>query len=447
MKGRAITFVVAGAALALAGCMSAEKELGAVAKRWSMTIRASQVLPVYPISEDLQPGDVFLVTTPLESEVETWNEKGFLPLPMQVVRLEGLDFRAFYAAGYWEADYAGVPHPRATDGAVGAPRAAFPSYDFEIERGSGLELALPVSGVPVGLGLMQADSAMGSLVIRDAFTYGVSMELAWARLSAWAGQPKVQGALAGLAATHGDELFLRVVNRVYLARGVSISLRNSGAVSAGVDVAEPKEIELLQTADRSSTENQAAAMQTLSAALTDALPGGSLRVAQASRSAVTLDETFDRPLAIGYVGFDVPVLRTGQLGAPRATLQRLSGGAQPVIAGELGGLDRELYFRELELEQIVRADPLNANDPNPAGAVNAVRYAAVRLPESDFGGVATEAAALLTAEDGVDEAEATAVLGSFMDAVGPYARGDEAARKAQVLELIDFGIEMRWVPE
>jgi hypothetical protein len=30
-----------------------------------MTIRASQVVPVYPLTEDLQPGEVFLVQLPV----------------------------------------------------------------------------------------------------------------------------------------------------------------------------------------------------------------------------------------------------------------------------------------------------------------------------------------------------------------------------------------------
>lgn len=35
---------------------SKDKELEQVAKDWSMTIRASQVIPVFPLTEDLQPG-------------------------------------------------------------------------------------------------------------------------------------------------------------------------------------------------------------------------------------------------------------------------------------------------------------------------------------------------------------------------------------------------------
>lgn len=51
---------------ALAGCgemamRQKERQMELVARDWSMTIRASQVVPVYPLNEDIVPGDVFLV--------------------------------------------------------------------------------------------------------------------------------------------------------------------------------------------------------------------------------------------------------------------------------------------------------------------------------------------------------------------------------------------------
>src|SRR5689334_11985633 len=56
------------------------KELESVAKNWCETIRASQVIPVYPLTEDLRPGDVFLVQTPVSEEASRYRAKGFLPL-------------------------------------------------------------------------------------------------------------------------------------------------------------------------------------------------------------------------------------------------------------------------------------------------------------------------------------------------------------------------------
>ena len=61
-------------ALTLVACRSLDQrrdqQLARVARDWCLTIRASQVLPVYPLTEDLQVGDVFLVSTPLSQEVQ-----------------------------------------------------------------------------------------------------------------------------------------------------------------------------------------------------------------------------------------------------------------------------------------------------------------------------------------------------------------------------------------
>jgi len=42
------------------GCASSETQVQKAAKDWCMTIRGSQVIPVYPLTEDIQPGDIFL---------------------------------------------------------------------------------------------------------------------------------------------------------------------------------------------------------------------------------------------------------------------------------------------------------------------------------------------------------------------------------------------------
>src|SRR5438552_1955180 len=82
----------------LGGCISPqekEAQLTEVAKGWCRNIRASQVLPVYPLTEDVQVGDVFIVQRPVEDEVNLYNEKGFLPLGHHLVRLSVSDFDKF----------------------------------------------------------------------------------------------------------------------------------------------------------------------------------------------------------------------------------------------------------------------------------------------------------------------------------------------------------------
>ena len=86
--------VLAGLSLA---CTSWERrhQLERVAKDWCLTIRASQVIPVYPLTEDLQPGDVFLVQTPVEEQVEVYEDRGFLPLEQMLVRLQPEEYPDF----------------------------------------------------------------------------------------------------------------------------------------------------------------------------------------------------------------------------------------------------------------------------------------------------------------------------------------------------------------
>ena len=68
-------------ALAASGCARAvsDRELQRVARDWSMVIRASQIVPVYPLTEDLQPGDIFLVQVTVDEQAKTYRERGFLP--------------------------------------------------------------------------------------------------------------------------------------------------------------------------------------------------------------------------------------------------------------------------------------------------------------------------------------------------------------------------------
>src|SRR5262245_27057062 len=168
---------------ALLACSSTskQKQLESVAKDWSMTIRASQVMPVYPLTEDLQPGDIFLVQLPITRQQDLWRKKGFLPLDNHVGRLDPSHYPEFYdhsflikaepdvdkwLPGEWRGT---TPASAGADGSAplpawsSAPRSAFPSYSFSVRQSTGIDLAIPVSGVPVGLGLLGSDAADGTV--------------------------------------------------------------------------------------------------------------------------------------------------------------------------------------------------------------------------------------------------------------------------------------------
>jgi hypothetical protein len=95
------------------GCARAmsDRELQRVARDWSMVVRASQILPVYPLTEDLQPGDVFLVQVTVDEQAKTYRERGFLMLDNLVFRLNPRGYESFYRQSF-EAGGAQHPLPR-----------------------------------------------------------------------------------------------------------------------------------------------------------------------------------------------------------------------------------------------------------------------------------------------------------------------------------------------
>src|ERR1043166_2039508 len=67
MRRTALLILCAALMIAVStGCMNQEKndQLSEVAKGWCRTIRASQVIPVYPLTEDVQVGDLFIMQRP-----------------------------------------------------------------------------------------------------------------------------------------------------------------------------------------------------------------------------------------------------------------------------------------------------------------------------------------------------------------------------------------------
>jgi hypothetical protein len=202
MRHGARIAVMVVAALALAGCITPKdksKQLSRVAKDWCLTIRASQVIPVYPLTRDIKPGDVFLTTTPIGEEVALFEEAGFLPLDVHMVRLSADDqVKAFYATRLGEGD--AFPNPITTWD--GLPSCAFPTYNFEVTRGGGINLAIPVQGVPVGLNYLGSASATGTVVLGEAQTMGLDITSLRPLLERW--ERENQGLLAAYATDPAD---------------------------------------------------------------------------------------------------------------------------------------------------------------------------------------------------------------------------------------------------
>ncbi|SHJ32203.1 hypothetical protein SAMN02745216_01431 [Desulfatibacillum alkenivorans DSM 16219] len=390
---RLVLLFISAILLLVLGCDLEKKELEAVAKDWCMTIRASQVMPIYPLSEDVQPGDVFLVKTPISEQVKQWGEKGYIPLDLSIARLQGLNYEEYYKDAYWKGDYAEVPHDRprpkedeaqkegndkgvkAKKGAgaqaapkqVEAPRAAFPGYSFRVKQGQSMALALPIEGIPFSLSLMNASDVQGSVWLLDARTYGMDANELLTKLNIW-WSVNADKSLKGIADQMDQPVYLRVVTRVFYAHQLKVELSRTKGFGAGVEggketpdntifelaMADPNS--LTKTSFDATKTNYDKLLKTLSDQLGGGLiPGGSAKFVQASQRSVGMVQSFQEPLVIGYLGFDVKIFENGKLSAPIPTYTLLSEGAlnDASFAKPLDWIEDEYsapYFQWLKIE-------------------------------------------------------------------------------------------------
>jgi hypothetical protein len=359
------------------GCVRPVDEsrpLSRVAKDWSLVVRASQVLPIYPLSEDVQVGDCFVTQTPIGEEVALFESSGFLPLDNHVKRLGPIDYSAFYPDGVydvrpgvhppaqWQFPPASQPATQPTPYAS-APRAAFPSYSFTVSREAGVNLTLPVQSVPIGISLLGASTAHGDITIADAYTYGIDEQTLRAAVKAWADTPGARELLRNFGPIMGTETvpgtaggppttrpvthlrYLRVVSRVYLTGRVNVSLFNDDQFAGAVSVKTPTVVDLLTpSSDPSGYEGVLDAINrgldratsqpaTQPTTRSSSAPSIGVKVAAISGRAVSLVETFPRPLVVGYLAFDFPIDANGNLGLPVTTKANLRAAGAPVVFG------------------------------------------------------------------------------------------------------------------
>lgn len=338
---------IAALLLCLAGCRSLDRrrddQLARVARDWCLTIRASQVLPVYPLTEDLQVGDVFLVSSPLSQEVHDLEADGFLPLDNVIARIQPTGWQQFYNGAYGIGADSVVPRqwqfpattPPATAWSI-APGAAFPSYTFQVKQGFGATLAIPIQAVPVGLSLLQTGDAYGTVNIAAAATYGLPITVLSPQVDTWAAEnqnylrqyaPRVVTGRRGRQEV--DQHYVRVVYRVYVAGGVNLSLMSNEARGGRVDAGASKPIALFDAGDSTNAadaaKNYQSVLTALSQSVASATPSASITIASASSRGVAMNETFPRPLVVGYLAFDRAIEADGRLGPPLATEARVSG--------------------------------------------------------------------------------------------------------------------------
>jgi len=364
-------------ALLLTGCslFSPKKvvtqQLENVAKEWCLTMRASQVLCVYPLSEDVQVGDIYLVNSSIPNQVKQYTENGFLPFDMLLTRLQPVNYRAMYANAYATQDqWSNIPHQwqfpanAATNNWEAAPHAAFPSYTFAVQQGQSLKLAVPVQAVPIGLSLLNSTQAHGSIEIDDASTYGIDQLSLNQQVEAWAACPNTRELLARYA---DDSHYIRVVTRVYLTGKVNVSVMRDSQRGGGVDagVSSVAQLPAAPTGDAATTYTSLVtslnnSLNAGGAAISK--PGGSIRIAAVSSNSVSMSETFDRPIVIGYIAYDRAIGSGGFLGQARSTLQQMEHQTEPAPPPTQSDISASAKFSQDSNSAVIRAfvaDPTN----------------------------------------------------------------------------------------
>jgi len=338
--------------LTLSGCneLSREELLARVAKDWSLTIRASQVIPVYPLTEDLQPGDILLVNKTQSEEIKVWQEKGFLPLERHIGRLnltkQSKSPVNLYNETYREwgdidkLDNGSLLSALRRDTSALVPLAGFPSYSFSIQRNTSLGFALPLQGIPFGLSFLNTDNAFGSVVMKDAFTVGLPEIVLDEPIREWFNNFKANSILR----TKDEPTYLRLITRVYLAKDFTVSLSsnqgNGTVIDAGSGGPSTQGLtdnlnRLLNAPSKPNADGSNGSSPSTSPNPTPSF-GGTLKVLYASANSIALENKFPRPVVIGYRAVDYPIgsienlssatsITNIGLGAPEDTFSKFEG--------------------------------------------------------------------------------------------------------------------------
>src|SRR5687768_16327417 len=90
-----------------------------------------------------------------------------------------------------------------------------------------------------------------------------------------------------------------------------------------IDAGASKAISLFDAGDTAGGANAAkdyaSILSSLSQSVASATPSGNVTIASASSRGVAMNETFPRPLVIGYLAFDRAIDAEGRLGPPLPT--------------------------------------------------------------------------------------------------------------------------------
>lgn len=368
--------------------LNKQRVLERAAKDWCLAIRASQVVPVYPLEEDIQVGDVMIVDTPISQLKKSWNAKGYLPIEHRYGRFTPTGFSKYYSAGAygvteksvlptmwqspkdpseWHSNPSALPTPIAPqkdgedeaaytkrkkeyiDSALTthwplAPRAGFPTIGFEIKRGESFSGALPLKGVPIMLGALGARSVSGTISLTDAFTYGIDEPSLRDDLFRWVERSQsTKDYLTSYLPRPTDpdhnkrKIYLRVITRVYLVRSVDVSLVSRDASAWRLSAGQPKTVQENVVFEKKDTD----LMNNLGLGLVQhALDNGANAEgaaadpnAAALRSAAVKMTADRQAMKDAFGGFVVPGGTVSVTGATQASISMRETFTRPIVVG------------------------------------------------------------------------------------------------------------------
>lgn len=109
------------------------------------------------------------------------------------------------------------------------------------------------------------------------------------------------------------------MNRVYLVNSVDVGITRESATGAGASgsTASAASLPLIDVKTLNKTLDDSLA--------TSSTPSGTVRFTGASSRSLSFNQQFPRPLVVGYIGYDIPLLPGGKVGAYSSTLQTLTG--------------------------------------------------------------------------------------------------------------------------
>ena len=259
-------------------------------KDWCLVIQANQIIPVYPLMEDLRPGAVYLIELPIDAQAQLYKQRGFLPLANRLANVSSSD---------------------KLESAEKLTQVSFLTYSSTVRRKNWESFALPLQSVPIGLELIDSDEAQAAVTIEDAGTYQVDGEKLYDDVRRWTREH--QDLLRRFASTPGRPRYLRVVSQVYVTKRMNVSLQSQASSGFAASVG-----------GGAKPFNPEGTLQRLNTIVEQKLPGGIVKVVSATERTVGMIETFKTPLVFGYQGFDIQLDSDGAIGGPADSRGKLN---------------------------------------------------------------------------------------------------------------------------